>query len=63
MWRKKEQMNTVMKTRVVPVYYDRACKVIFSENRDVLIKFLSELLHRNIDSNAKIIIGKEAVGK
>lgn len=56
-------MNTVMKTRVVPVYYDRACKVIFSENRDVLIKFLSELLHRNIDSNAKIIIGKEAVGK
>lgn len=63
MGRKKEQMNTVMKTRVVPVYYDRACKVIFSENRDVLIKFLSELLHRNIDSNAKIIIGKEAVGK
>ena len=48
---------------IVPLYYDRAFKLIFNRSKNVLIKLLREVLKIEIDDNASIVIGKEALGK
>ena len=48
---------------IVPLYYDRAFKLIFNTSKGILIKFLREVLNIEINDNANILIGEEALGK
>ena len=58
---KKEEFND--DSPIIPLYYDRAFKLIFNKSKEVLTKLLSDVLDYEVKDDAEIIIGKEALGK
>lgn len=47
----------------IPLYYDKAFKVVFNNAKREILKLLNELTDIEISLNAKLIIGKEIVPK
>lgn len=47
----------------IPLYYDKAFKVVFNNAKREILKLLNELTDIEISINAKLIIGKEIVPK